>query len=1144
MAKKRNNSSELYNNYTKKDLTNIYKKILNEKELKNIVKDDVEKTRTGDVKNPRAEANKFEKYLPTKETIDFFQNIKKENTPAEFREALKIQQERGNPAINVGTNKGLPFHNKRNYNPFTNEINIPKSSEYKSDMDNYITEVGHAGQPLSDVIPRFLKNDVPGYIKAYISKGNNNDNIHKYVYDNPNTVENYTHSKIQPELENRIYSSYSWPKSKEEEGDFIEYTRQNINSFNNNKKADGGQLNNELDSKYNNYLNNDMRQYAQGGDLTRFDAGGTHEQNPNGGVPQGMAPDGSQNVVEQGESKKGNFIYSNRIELNKDLIKQFSLPGYVAGKSVSDASKAIDDKFKDRSDKYAQETKKTLLDRLANAQEYLKQQEQASIDKTNESMQANSQEIPDQMNGQIPEGMEEYVEETSVNPQEVQAEQIMQAQPESPIAAFGGYQVKRFDFGGNFASMNALDPNAGVGYSFKPPAMTSNSVLTKPSVLGNGVGTTGTGTPSATSVAPAMPSAGAMVGAASGAFDLAKTAFGKPAQDTSGQAESAKVDKVGMIGSSALKGAAAGAALGPIGAGVGAAVGLAAGIIGAKKAKQAALENTNNFAINTNNKVSDNYAAYGGMLGITRMAKGGNIYANGGAVNEGPGKRIRNADGSYSMVTTTTNQVSPGIAGSRIPGTPGSPAVLPTRGVNSTDVERNRAFAAARNAGQSTFMYKGKPYTTEMSGTPGKPAIAPTPDIITPSIPPRYETITQTTPMPSQIYNVNATRGTIGGTVRPGVGGSITPQSQITQNQEMANRTISANEAYNKNLQNKYAPDTENLRGLNPQQLARKNAISSQRLKDLKGNAFATEIPVQLGLERPTVNELRQKSGYAMGGNMNMYVGGGRAKIISTNELKPVGLTDLKNAANINNLKFNTSNIKVTSKAPDLTLYDRAKIGLKDTGKYLSENVGDIARLAPIAMNAYQLKNLKKPEGFQYETLANRYKPQYVDEAQMQRIVDQEGNNTMAAIGQMGGSEGATRNAILAMGLNKTKALGDAYANAAAQNRAQDAQAQQFNLGVDTQNMMIRNKAMDEMRADEGAYDTARSKYLSSIGTDIGDIGKEKNASDAAITMFGYTRKGKYVVDKNGNKVSPEVLAKRQADFATYMSEQNKKAKG
>ena len=199
-------------------------------------------------------------------------------------------------------------------------------------------------------------------------------------------------------------------------------------------------FNNNINPKYNNYLN--MRQYAQGGNLTRFDEGGTHESSPLGGIPQGVAPDGKQNTVEQGESKKGNFIYSNRIALDKVLVKQFNLPSYVANKSVSDASKAIDDKFKHRADKYAQETKNTLLDRLSQAQEYLKQQEQSQLEQTNQSMQANSQQVPDMMNGQVPEGMEEYSQQESQQGQEMQDPQNIQTT--SPIAAFGGYQQHRY----------------------------------------------------------------------------------------------------------------------------------------------------------------------------------------------------------------------------------------------------------------------------------------------------------------------------------------------------------------------------------------------------------------------------------------------------------------------------------------------------------------------------------------------------------------------------------------------------------------------------------------------------------------------------------------------------------------------------
>jgi len=272
--------------------TGVYKKPFNERELKNIIKDDVEYTRTGDIKKPRAEANKFEKFLPDKKTVNFFKKMKKEVGPAIFREALKIQHERGNPSVNVGTNKGLPFHNRRNYNPFTNEINIPKGlPDSYDDINNYIEEVGHAGQPLSYVIPRFLKNDIPGYIKAYTTEGDSGDNTDKYVYNNPNTVENYTHNKVQPKLEQRINSAFSWPKSKEEEEEYL-----------------------DLMLKY------DMPKQKNGGWLDSYVDGGTmqeHQENYNdseASAPEGMIGDGYSNVGRNyspawgGQFEDGGFI--------------------------------------------------------------------------------------------------------------------------------------------------------------------------------------------------------------------------------------------------------------------------------------------------------------------------------------------------------------------------------------------------------------------------------------------------------------------------------------------------------------------------------------------------------------------------------------------------------------------------------------------------------------------------------------------------------------------------------------------------------------------------------------------------------------------------------------------------------------------
>jgi hypothetical protein len=77
---------------------------------------------------------------------------------------------------------------------------------------------------------------------------------------------------------------------------------------------------------------------------TRFNSG-THEQNPLGGIPQGQSQDGQMNTVEQGETKMGSFIYSDRISLNPDMIKQFNFT-WVCSKTVADASKAIEDSLK------------------------------------------------------------------------------------------------------------------------------------------------------------------------------------------------------------------------------------------------------------------------------------------------------------------------------------------------------------------------------------------------------------------------------------------------------------------------------------------------------------------------------------------------------------------------------------------------------------------------------------------------------------------------------------------------------------------------------------------------------------------------------------------------------------------------------
>jgi len=94
-------------------------------------------------------------------------------------------------------------------------------------------------------------------------------------------------------------------------------------------------------------LNNLNNQAALGGTFsgmqfpifTTFDGGGTHEQNPYGGIPVGIAPDGQPNFVEEGEVKYKDFIFSDRLTISD--IDLFNFPKSFLGLSYADAAKRV-----------------------------------------------------------------------------------------------------------------------------------------------------------------------------------------------------------------------------------------------------------------------------------------------------------------------------------------------------------------------------------------------------------------------------------------------------------------------------------------------------------------------------------------------------------------------------------------------------------------------------------------------------------------------------------------------------------------------------------------------------------------------------------------------------------------------------------
>lgn len=107
------------------------------------------------------------------------------------------------------------------------------------------------------------------------------------------------------------------------------------------------------------------RVMEMGGMLTPIEAGGSHSENELGGVPIG-----NNASVEQGETMTEDFVYSDKLKINKTLAKEFSLPKSTIGKTFAQASKSL---TIDQEDVISQRGNEKMLNRIAEAQEAYKQ---------------------------------------------------------------------------------------------------------------------------------------------------------------------------------------------------------------------------------------------------------------------------------------------------------------------------------------------------------------------------------------------------------------------------------------------------------------------------------------------------------------------------------------------------------------------------------------------------------------------------------------------------------------------------------------------------------------------------------------------------------------------------------------------------
>ena len=186
-------------------------------------------------------------------------------------------------------------------------------------------------------------------------------------------------------------------------------------------------------------------------DYLRVNEGGSHEENPNGGVQIGVDPEGNPNLLEEGEPVYKDYVYSDNIEAEEQFLVDNNLPKKYTGKLYS---KIADDLFSEAEerplDPISRNGLEALLGRLADAQEG---QKQAREQKELEDELANlSPEELDQLEMMLAQSEQNQMAPEQMPTEAVPEEQMMgPAEPMPvegmPMMANGGF-LRTFASGG------------------------------------------------------------------------------------------------------------------------------------------------------------------------------------------------------------------------------------------------------------------------------------------------------------------------------------------------------------------------------------------------------------------------------------------------------------------------------------------------------------------------------------------------------------------------------------------------------------------------------------------------------------------------------------------------------------------------
>lgn len=175
-------------------------------------------------------------------------------------------------------------------------------------------------------------------------------------------------------------------------------------------------------------------------DLIKIQTGGTHEENPFGGIQMGVDPMGTPNLVEEGEVIYNDYVFSDRLTATESLLKDFALPKKYAGKSFAYIADKLSDEAKERpEDAISNNGMGAMYDRLMGAQDYLKaKREEARLKRELKKMS------PEELAGLAQQmGVLQPVPEEDAMPEEQTMAAPMGEQ--MPVMAEGGRLANYYD---------------------------------------------------------------------------------------------------------------------------------------------------------------------------------------------------------------------------------------------------------------------------------------------------------------------------------------------------------------------------------------------------------------------------------------------------------------------------------------------------------------------------------------------------------------------------------------------------------------------------------------------------------------------------------------------------------------------------